>query len=408
MTGSTVRPDAATIAEAAVTDRWRIARAQSGAARGTPSAPAALPNFSVALFTDSTGPYPEVVHTLALAEALASCGHRVTVWAPGAPGVNEFHRHVDAGVATRVVPVRRSAPAATCIEALRRAFDPAFFDVVHAHGWLSAAAVGPCVHTVHRLQRPASAELGEQHDRVLRAATGHVCSSPGVAAELRTNWGIKPTLIPEGVNAARFARAAAPGPAAVAARGQWRHRLGKYLLTVAEEVPAETTHTILSALAELSGPAGGLRLVIAHPPRTGADRPRRDSWRRASATTGVPVIRPAMLGPDLPALVAAATAFIAPAGIHWPHPGVLQALAADVPVVLHGPCAPPAVLQSVTVHTRNRADLAGAVAAVTDAPSAERREAGRSLAAKHPWTLTATAHLELYLADSARRVDRRY
>jgi hypothetical protein len=87
---------------------------------------------------------------------------------------------------------------------------------------------------------------------------------------------------------------------------------------------------------------------------------------------------------------------------------VLQALAADVPVVLHGPSAAPAALQPVTVHTRDRADLAAALAAVTDAPSAERRKAGRSLAAQHPWTLTATAHHELYLADSARRAGPRY
>jgi glycosyltransferase involved in cell wall biosynthesis len=179
--------------------------------------------------------------------------------------------------------------------------------------------------------------------------------------------------------------------------------LGNYLLTVAEELPNETTHTILSALADRSGHANALRVVIAHPPRIGTDRPRRDPWRRARAATGVPVIHPAVLGPDLPALVAAATAFIAPTGIHWPHPGVLQALAAGVPVLLHGQSAGPTALQSVTVHTRDHADLTAALTAFTDATWAQRREAGRSLAAEHPWTLTARAHHQLYLADSSRR-----
>jgi hypothetical protein len=288
----------------ATIERWHLARTQSPAEIGPGDPPASAPRFSIAMLTDSTQPYPEVVHAMALAEALAACGHRVTLWAPGPPGVNEFHRRPEAGVTTRVVPVRplgptnRSAHLRSCIRQLRDSFDPAFFDVVHAHGWIGAAAVGPCLRTVHRLERPGAAELLDRHDRALRTATGHLCNSPAVAAELRTGWGIKAALVPDGVDAARFARAAAPGPAAVAARDRWRRDLGDYVLTVCDEPSGETTHDILSALAAPG--ADKLRVVIAHPPRTTSGRAGEDAWRRASASTGVPVVRPPALSSPRP------------------------------------------------------------------------------------------------------------
>ena len=58
----------------------------------------------VALLTYSTKPRGGVVHTLALAEALAAQGASVQVWTLGRGGDTGFYRPVDPGVALRVVP----------------------------------------------------------------------------------------------------------------------------------------------------------------------------------------------------------------------------------------------------------------------------------------------------------------
>lgn len=60
----------------------------------------------------------------------------------------------------------------------------------------------------------------------------HVCVSTAVADELLAGWGLKATVIPNGVDAARFAAAAGPQPVATADREKWRRRLGRYVLTV--------------------------------------------------------------------------------------------------------------------------------------------------------------------------------
>jgi hypothetical protein len=63
----------------------------------------AEPPLSIALLTYSTRPRGGVVHTLALAEALAA-GQQVTVWTLGRGGDRGFFRPVAPAVRLRVVP----------------------------------------------------------------------------------------------------------------------------------------------------------------------------------------------------------------------------------------------------------------------------------------------------------------
>lgn len=66
----------------------------------------------------------------------------------------------------------------------------------------------------------------ECHERALRDPVAHVCVARAVAAELLAGWGIRATVVPNGVDAARCARAASSGRAAAARRCEWRCRLG--------------------------------------------------------------------------------------------------------------------------------------------------------------------------------------
>jgi hypothetical protein len=58
----------------------------------------------IALLSYSTKPRGGVVHTLALAEALATAGQDVTVWTLGRGGDTGFFRAVDSRVRQVVVP----------------------------------------------------------------------------------------------------------------------------------------------------------------------------------------------------------------------------------------------------------------------------------------------------------------
>src|SRR5262249_47420900 len=131
----------------------------------------------IALLSYSTKPRGGVVHTLALAEALAAAGQDVTVWTLGRGGDCGFFRPVDPAVRQRVVPFPDGPPQETvgervlrAIAVLRAAFDPEPYDpkpydpepydakpydakpydsepydIVHAQDCISANAVGRCV-----------------------------------------------------------------------------------------------------------------------------------------------------------------------------------------------------------------------------------------------------------------------
>jgi glycosyltransferase involved in cell wall biosynthesis len=245
------------------------------------------------------------------------------------------------------------------------------------------------------VERFGPGDLAQHHRRGLTISTAHVCTSRAVAAELRAGWGISAAVIPEGVDAVRFARAAAPGPAAVAARDGWRRRLGRYVLTVGDAVPAQTAEQVMSALARAR--AGGLGLVIVDPPRVAPGRPRHTAWLRASAASGVPFARPAV-GGDVAALIAGASAFVLPSGTEWPHPAALQALAADVPLLTFGTDPCPTVLDAVAAHAADVQELAAALDEAIQAPDGQRLQAGRALAAERSWVASASEHLDLYRA----------
>jgi glycosyltransferase involved in cell wall biosynthesis len=182
----------------------------------------------IALLTYSTRPRGGVVHTLALAEALAAVGQDVTVWTLGRGGDARFFREVDPRVRLEVVPFvdeegeGMGPRIVRSISELRAAFSGHRYDIVHAQDCISANAVldqGHLLRTVHHIDHFTTPELAACHERAITTPSAHVCVSAAVAAELADGWGITATVIPNGVDAARFA-AAAERSTAVAAGGR--------------------------------------------------------------------------------------------------------------------------------------------------------------------------------------------
>ncbi|RKN05792.1 MSMEG_0565 family glycosyltransferase [Streptomyces radicis] len=352
----------------------------------------------IALLSYSTKPRGGVVHTLALAEALAAAGADVTVWTLGRGGDRAFFRDVHPSVAQRIVPFPEGPPDETVgervlrsIATLREAFDPRPYTVVHAQDCISANAVGRCVRTVHHLDHFTTPELAACHERALTEPHAHICVSRAVADELAAGWGLTAEVIPNGVASERFAD---PDPAA---RERWRARLGRYVLTVGGIEPRKGSLDLLEAHALLRARHPGTRLVIAGGETLFDYRDYRARWEARAAELGVD---PVVLGPvaedELPALVAAADAFAFPSVKEGFGLAAMEALAAGVPLVVRE--LP--VLREVFGHAARFAatpdDLAAALALALRDDDPERRAAGRELAARHTWEEAARRHLAFY------------
>jgi glycosyltransferase-like protein len=361
----------------------------------------------VALLTYSTKPRGGVVHTLSLAEALARAGAEVTVWSLGRGGDAGFFRDVDPAVRIRLVPFPEvpgedvGPRILRSIAELGMAFAAAGerYDVVHAQDCISANAVPDCVRTVHHLDTFTTPELAACHERAVVRPRALFCVSAAVAAEVRAGWGREATVIPNGVDGARFAAAAGPGGSA--ARGRWRARLGRYVLAVGGIEPRKGTLDLVEAMATVQLVRPDLTLVVAGGETLFDYREYRAQVDRRSAELEV---YPLVLGPvphdELPALVAAAEALAFPSTKEGFGLAAMEALAAGVPVVTRDLPVLREVFGGVADFARDPAGLAaGLLRAGT--PDPRRAAAGQDLAARHTWEAAARSHLDRYRALAA-------
>lgn len=352
----------------------------------------------IALLTYSTKPRGGVVHTLALAEALVRSGAEVDVWTLGRGGDTTFFRPVHPAVGVRAVPFPDrpgedvGARIVRSIEVLRGAFDHAGYDVVHAQDCISANAALPCVRTIHHLDTFTTPELAACHERAVVAPVARVCVSAAVAAEVEEGWGFTPTVIHNGVDAARFAA----GAEDAGGRARWRRRLGRYVLAVGGIEPRKGTTDLLRAVADVRRVHPDVRLVVAGGETLFDYRAYRADFDRTARELDV---EPELLGVvadgELPSLVAEASAVGFVSTKEGFGLAAMEALAAGVPVVARD--LP--VLREVLGDTVDYASTVDEMAAaITEVVAGERRDpgAGRRLAASYSWDAAARSHLELY------------
>ncbi|MGI5237936.1 MSMEG_0565 family glycosyltransferase [Dactylosporangium sp. CA-139066] len=343
----------------------------------------------IALLTYSTRPRGGVVHTLALAEALSTRGHEVTVWTLARGG--GFFRAVDEGVRLELVPFpdvpgEEVGPRILrSIALLRAAFRPDDYDVVHAQDCISANAVDRCIRTVHHLDRFTTPELAACHERAIVRPFAHITVSAAVAAELRAGWGLAPTVIPNGVDAARFA-AAEPIP-----------QRYPYVLAVGGIEPRKGSLDLLRAYALARRSRPDLRLVIAGGETLFDYRAYRAEWDRLALSLDV---HPEVLGPvahdELPRWVAGAAVFAFPSTKEGFGLAAMEALAAGVPVVVRDLPVLREVFGSAVLYGTDPPSLATALLRAADAPDEASRKSGRELAAAHTWSAAAALHEQFY------------
>ena len=360
----------------------------------------------VALLTYSTKPRGGVVHTLNLAEALAALGVEVTVWSLSRNGDHGFFRTVDDSVTVRLVPFLDepgddvAARIVRSIDTLRAHFDPTGFDIVHAQDCISANAVGPCIRTIHHLDEFTTPVLSECHEKAIIEPYARICVSQSVADEVRGHWGLTPAVIPNAVDYDRFSSASGDDVNAVAARGRWRARFGRYILAVGGIEPRKGSLDLLEAYALVVREQPDVRLVFAGGETLFDYRAYRSAFDRRSEELAVaPIVLGAVDNADLPSLVAGCDGFAFPSVKEGFGLAAMEALAAGRPVVVRE--LP--VFRSVFGDTVSFADgipaLAGALIEALSGAHRGRTAAGRSLAASLTWESVARAHLDFYLQN---------
>lgn len=359
--------------------------------------------LAIALLTYSTRPRGDVVHTLALADALAAAGQGVTVWALARGGDTSLFRRVDPRVTLRMVPVDDVPDeplddrVTRSIEAMGAAFDRRGTDIVHAHDCISANAVADCIRTVHHLDRFDTPALVACHERAIVRPHTLVCGSAAVAAEVFAGWARTPTVVPSGVEAERFTRAAARGPAAVMAREAWRKKFGRFVFTVGGIEPRKGSIDLLHAMAALRRSAEDVKLVIAGGDTLFDYRDYRAEWEQAAEELN---LSPVVLGPvphqDLPPLMAAASVFAFPSINEGFGLAALEALAAGVPLVTSDLPVMKEVFGDAARFAATPAEFAGELATALHERDPERQAAGMTLASTYTWKAAAEAHLRLY------------
>jgi len=363
----------------------------------------------IALLTYSTKPRGGVVHTLALAEALARAGAAVTVWTLGRGGDTGFFRPVDPAVAVRIVPFPDVAGETVgarilrSVEVLRAAFDPGGYDIAHAQDCISANAVEHCVRTIHHLDTFTTPELARCHERAVVDPYARICVSRTVAEEVHASWGLRPTVIPNGVDHDRFTAAAGDDPAAVAARTRWRRELGRYVLAVGGIEPRKGSISLLEAHAELSRAHPGLALVFAGGETLFDYRDYRADFEARARELGItPLVLGTVDHAELPALMAGAAVFPFLSTKEGFGLAAMEALSACVPVVVRDLPVFREVFGSAVRFAAEPADMAAAMAASLTADP-DRVQRGRELAASFSWDAAATAHLDFYRAHAPAR-----
>jgi glycosyltransferase-like protein len=355
----------------------------------------------IALLTYSTKPRGGVVHTLALAEALADRGHDVTVWTLGRGGDAVFFRPLHPSVSVRVVPFAADPDETVgdrimrSIGTLRAAFTEDY-DVVHAQDCISTNAVPWCIRTIHHLDHFTTPELADCHEKAIVNPVARICVSAAVAAEVEAGWGYTPAVIPNGVHAERYVEAAGGSAAAVAERRLWRDRLGRYVLAVGGIEPRKGSLDLLEAFAGVRGDVPEARLVFAGGETLFDYRDYRDEFERRAAELGIPYT---MLGvvPDeqMPSLIAASSSLAFVSLKEGFGLAAMEALAAGVPVVARDLPVLHEVLGGAALYADGAAAITAAIVAAL-AGQAPDPEVGVALARGYRWDAVAAQHEDFY------------
>lgn len=365
--------------------------------------------MKIALLTYSTKPRGGVVHTLALAEALADRGHEVTIWTLGRGGDSGFFRPVSAAVNIKIVPFAADPDESVgdrimrSIETMKAAFTDDY-DIVHAQDCISANAVPWCIRTIHHLDHFTTAQLAQCHEKAIVEPVARICVSASVAAEVEAGWGFSPTVIANGVDAKRYLQAAGDSAQALADRQRWHQELGTYVLAVGGIEPRKGSIDLLRGFAGIRERFPEAQLVFAGGETLFDYRDYRAEFEQLAVDQEIPYVMLGVVADDqMASLVAASSVLSFVSTKEGFGLAAMEGLAAGVPVVARDLPVLREVLGNA-VHFAS--DVQGITQGLEEALAGQGpdKALGIELALSYTWEEAAAKHEDFYrqLIDSRR------
>ena len=384
----------------------------------------------IAMLTYSVKPRGGVVHALEISEALARRGHRVELMAL-ARHDEELYRSptVPLHVVRHVPPdapfdERVQAMLETYAHGLRPLLAAGGYDVVHSQDCLSANAalelraagvIEHVIRTVHHVDDFTSPSLIECQARSIIEPDRVLCVSQPWVERLADDFGRHAELVRNGVDTRRF-RPARDARERAAERAGFELGDRFAVLTVGGIEPRKGSLTLVEGLAELRRlvperdavllVAGGTTLFdYRH------ERERFDAWARELGVAEHVRVLGAQTPEEIERLFRAADAFAFPSVKEGFGLALLEALAAELPVVASDIDVFLSFLTDGETALLTPTGDAGALGralgrlAVDGELCARLRATGRRLAREYTWDAAAAAHeraYETFLAASVR------
>ena len=377
----------------------------------------------IAMLTYSLRPRGGVVHALEVSEALAKRGHRVELFALGRPGERFFREPRLPARVIRHTPLdvsfdeRVKAMLAAYRDGLAGPLADGGFDVVHTQDCLSASAalelrdrglVPHVIRTVHHVDDFSSPALVECQERSIRDPDAVLCVSEPWVSRLAQQYGVRATMVANGVDARRFR----PARTAAERRGD-RDAAGLdgrlAVLTVGGIEPRKGSLTLLEGFARLRElvPERDPLLLVAGGATLFDYRDEVERFHARTAELGIGRhLRLAgnLPPPEIERLYRAADLFAFPSVKEGFGLAPLEALAAGLPVV----ASDLDVFGSFLHHDRtalltpvgDSEALAVALARLARDPSQRDRlrRFARPVVAAHTWEASAAVHERAYRA----------
>jgi glycosyltransferase-like protein len=376
----------------------------------------------IALYTHSTNPRGGVVHTLELGHALAQAGHDVTIHAPDPSGKGFFRK-----TAARQVSIK-AAPALTSLRemiaqrigeiAAHVRGDKNHYDIYHAQDSINANALADCVEsknigafirTVHHVDAYQDQQLLDWQYRGIHQAETCFCVSNVWQAFLIREHNVRADIVPNGVSMDRYSPEPDSRDASLRVELGLGH--GPVYLAIGGVEGRKNTINILQGFKRVLAVYPDSQLVIAGGASLLDHRGYQSQFEAELSVSGVSdrVIRTGPVADaDMPALYRIANALVFPSVKEGFGLVVLEALAAETPVVVSriapfteyladSDCsfADPLDPQSISL---------AMIRAVSAGAKAEAVRARQRVAARMGWHISAARHLSLYEAVLEREL----
>ncbi len=376
----------------------------------------------IAFLIYSTKPRGAVMHTMYLAEALQALGHKVYIFALAKAGA-EFCRPIQCEY--RLIP---AFPAADNVEALVKQRIQEFvdyfeqsskmFDCYHAQDCISANAltilrdrqiIPHDLRTIHHIDDFKHPYLQECQDRSIRLPDLCLCVSEYWQAQVEQHSQVKTARVTNGVDVQRF-RANPVGELAL--KQQFGLKGHPIYLTVGGIEPRKNSIALVEAFAQVLEHFPNAQLVIAGGDTFFDVSPYReqffDAVQKLNISLGQSLIIPGVVSADeLPMLYRCANAFVFPSLKEGWGLVILEAIAANLPIITAN--QPPFTEfltpdQALLINPQDIDALTQAMIASLQPQVADQlKQQSQSVLAQYSWKTSACLHEQCYRQLLQRR-----